>query len=1142
MRIFDSIFPLNLRRLQSAAVLLCVVSLLLCSATAHAQQGTGSIFGKVVDASGSFVPDVTITITNQATLTGIIVKTNAQGAYSSPPLNSGLYTVEAAKDGFGPSEQRDFELNDDQSAQLNFTLRVGDVSAQVEVQADAPMLNSFNATLGSVIDNATAEELPLNGSGALAMAQTDSSVVNASSPSSDGFVDRGLNVSNIRVGGGMAGSNAMLLDGANNLQSVRGEILINTTVTGLQESRIQYGVLSAQYGLTSGGIITMITKAGTNQFHGQLYEFFKNGSMNAANRFALPGVRPTMNYNQYGAAIGGPIKRDRAFFFTNYEIYKLDQITPVTITVPTLTERTGDFTDLISTTSGLPQLVPIYDNTQSGSPQFAYNGTNNVIDPSKLDPAALAFQAAFVPLPNATGTSTNANNYISNTPLISNQTVSLSRVDYQATNRTSLFVRYAYCKNLYNNEGNYGSLNVIASTRNDVQTSQDLTIGITQAISGSLLNDIRLAVGRSYMPFNPGSAFQNWPQQLGMANTPPNTLPQVTISNYGIQVSVNQGLRTSTDPEITDTVTLLRGRHSFHFGAGFRFNEGYANSNSAPSGSFEFSTAATSKSGTATTGNAYASFLLGRSYSVSSSVSAGSVDRAIAVNGFIQDDWRIASRLTLNLGLRYDYQSIPWNKSNGFSTLRLTPNPLNGWIGTEVYAGVNGQGSNFSAENYKDFGPRVGFAFLLSQRHLLVLRAGYALYFANAFNNLVFGNAIDEFGTNVTTSSSPTTTGFIAQFSNGLPVPPNPIQGVSAGPSALLGQIATYQSPQAPTPASQQLVFAVDKQFNHNTLIHLGFFQNHGTRFPMVAVNLDQLNPSYFSLGDTFLKANSTNPYAGHVPGTNGLGNALLTNATLLKPYPYFLGVYSYYPHIGRFMGNGGQLAVIRPITKSLSLNVSYTYSKFLSDPLTSAVTTSGTISSPLQDSTHPHSEYGPDPSDVTHRSSGTLTYQLPFGRKQRFFAKDSDKLDRFIGGWSLSSIFFLESGRPLSITGSNGYAANRPSYVPGVNPRPANQSISQWINPAAFTLATPSYSFGNVPRTESQVRGPGYCSINLNIMKHLQYRRYAADLSAQAFNALNHPNLGTPSTSYSTTTTSFGTITTASAPRTLQLTMRMRF
>lgn len=1139
----------GLQRLRRAAVLLCVVSMLFAGAvSAFAQQGTGSIVGRVSDALGAVIPSATVTITNQATLTGTIVKTNAEGAYASPPLNSGLYTVQVEKTGFGPSEQRDFELNDDQAAQLNFTLRVGDVSQQVEVQADAPTLNSFNATLGTVIDNATAEALPLNGSVALAQVQLDSSVVSAAGPNNDGFVDRGLNVSNIRIGGGAAGSNANLLDGANNLQNVRGEVLINSTITGLQETRLQYGVLSSQYGLTSGGVITMTTKAGTNGFHGQIYEFFKNGAMNAANRFALPGIRPIMTYNQYGAAIGGPIKHNRAFFFANYEAYGLNQVSPTTINVPTLAERTGDFSDLAVSTPAFG----IFDPDSGGASGQRTQYPGNVIPTKNLDPAALAFQDAFVPVPNAGDPSLPVNNYISNAPLISTQIISLGRVDIQVTNRTSLFARYAFSKNMYNNEGNYGALNTIASTRNDVQTSQDLNIGITQVISGNMLNDIRLAVGRSFMPFNPGSAFQNWPQQLGISNLPPNTLPQISITNYGIQVSTNQGLRTSTDPELSDTITLLRGRHSFHLGAGFRFNEAYANSNSAPSGQYSFNTSVTAQRGSTsvTTGNAYASFLLGKPSSVYASVSAGSVTRAIAVNGFIQDDWRVTSRLNLNLGLRYDYQSIPWEKANGFSTLRLQPNPTNGLIGTEVYAGMNGQHSNFAAENYTDFAPRIGFAFLLSQKHLTVLRGGYALYYANTFN-MVYANANDEFGTNVTTYSATTPNGYITQFSSGLPYPPNAILGAGAGPNALLGQVATYQTPRAPTPASQQFVLSLDRQFPHNSVIHLGYFMNHGTHFPLVAVNLDQISPSYFSLGDSFLNANSTNPYA-HYGIVGGLGNNLLPNATLLKPYPYFQGVYSYYPHIGRFLGSGGQLAIQRPITKALQMNVSYTYSKFLSDPLVSSLTAAA-ISSPLQNSLDPHSEYAVDPTDVTHRLSGTLVYQLPFGKRQHFFSGSSARVNRFIGGWSLSSIFTIESGRPLAVTGSNGYVARRPNYVPSVALKVAHPGIVQWFNPSAFTsvapcsgstcgLSAPLYSFGSVPRTETQVRGPGNININLNILKHLQFGRYSADLQAAAFNAINHPNLGTPNTSYSATSSSFGTITSALPARTLQLTVRLRF
>jgi Carboxypeptidase regulatory-like domain len=1136
-------FPLSRLSFRTAmTVVLRIVLIVACASRGYAQQGTGSITGRIVDTSGAAVAAASVNITNQVTLTGIVLKSDETGAYASPPLASGPYTIEIEKASFRSASQKNFQLNDDQRAELNFTLEPGSVEEQVVVQANAPALNTFNASLGSLIDNTTAESLPLHGSNALSLLQLDPGVVSGFGPVNDGFNDRGLGVSNIRIGGGLVGSNANLLDGANNLQTTRGEILINSTVTGIQETRLQYGVIPAQYGLTSGGVISMTTKAGTNSLHGQVYDFFENGALNANSHSVIPGTKPALRYNQYGASLGGPLRRNRIFLFGNYEAFGLTQVTPLIITVPTLAERKGDFS----------KQAPIYDpttGTAASGTRVAYPG--NVIPSSEFDPAALAFQANFVPLPNIGGASTLVNNYASNAPLIASQRVSIGRVDLQATSRTSLFARYAYYEYITNNEGSYGSLPLIASTRNDDLRNQDVTVGVTQVLSGTLLNNIRLAVGRSYFPFVAGSSNQNWPQQLGLANIPPNTLPAITINNYGITVASNQGLRTSLDPEINDTLTILRGLQSFHIGAGLIFNEAYNNSNTAPSGSFSFNTAVTGQTGAASvgTGDAYASFLIGKPSSESATASAPSVVHSISVNGYLQDDWRALPNLTLNFGIRYDYQAIPWEKSNGFSTLRLGQvNPMNGLMGTEVYAGAeNGGPRNFAAENYHDIGPRVGFAYLISQSHHTVLRGGYALYYASSAN-IVYSNATDGFGTNTTTYAAQTTDGYISQFQSGFPYAPLGLPGAGGGASALLGQSPTVQPQSAPTSASQQFALALDHEFSGNTIVDISLLQNHGTHFPMTALNLNQLNPEYYSLGLTALQAITSNPYVNdNIPGT--LGGKTMQVLQKLKPYPYFQNVYEYYPHVGSFLGRVGQISIRRPISASLQLQLGYAYSKLLSDPLITSLTAGTAISAQLQNNYDVHSEYGIDNSDVTNRLSGNLTYVLPFGKGQTYLTHVPSVVDRIVSGWNLAGTVIAESGRPLAITGTNGNTATRPNFVPGVSLKVAHPSASEWFNTAAFQVA-PAYTFGNVPRTLSQVRGPGALNINLNLIKQVKFERYTGEFQISAFNVINKTNLGTPNTSYvapsststSTTASAFGTITTALQPRTLQATVRIRF
>jgi hypothetical protein len=821
-------------------------------------------------------------------------------------------------------------------------------------------------------------------------------------------------------------------------------------------------------------------------------------------------------------------------------------VNPSIATVPTLLERGGDFSD---------QTAILYDPLSSASgSRTPY--ANNKIPSGEFDQAALAFQTAFVPKPNLGGTTTLVNNYVSDVPLISSQTAAIGRIDWQINNRLSFFARYAYYENITNNEGNYGSLALAASTRNDDMRNQDVTLGLTKVVSGTILNDIRVAVGRSYFPFAAGSMGGNWPQKLGISNVPGTTLPAISIANYGITVSTNIGLRTSLIPELNDTLTILYGLHSIHIGAGARFYEAYNSSNAYPSGSFSFSQSVTGQTGSSSigTGNSYASFLIGKPGSVTATVAGGSVARSFSVNGFVQDDWRVLPSVTVNLGIRYDYQAIPWEKANGFSTLRLDQiypaSGLPGLPGREVYA--SSKSRNFEHENYRNFAPRIGFAWQISSRHHTVLRGGYALYYASAVNQ-INTNATDGFGTNTTTYASQSNYGYISEFADGFPYTPLGLPGTGGGAGMLLGQSPTVQPVSAPTPVSQQFALSINHEFAGKTILTISLIQNHGTHFPMTGINLNQLSPQNMVLGQAVLESATTNPYYSY--GIKGsLGGKTLQVRQALTPYPYFSRVYEYYPHFGGFMGRGAQAVVSRPISANLQMQLGYSRSKLLSDPLVSTITAAATVQATLQNNYAPHSEYGIDPTDVTNRYTGNLTYGLPFGATRTFFNHASTRVNRWISGWSVASTFTIESGRPLAITGVNNDTATRPNFVPGVNPKLPHPSVAEWFNTDAFTVAPP-YTFGNVPRTLSSLRGPGAFNLNLNLSKITKFNRYTGEFRLDAFNAINKTNLGSPNVNYvapnSTTTvstgtnglaTAFGTITSAQSSRNVQITAKIRF
>ncbi|HYZ83679.1 MAG TPA: carboxypeptidase regulatory-like domain-containing protein, partial [Bryobacteraceae bacterium] len=378
-----------------------------------AQQGRGSIQGTVSDSSGATIAGANVSIVNVDTNTTFTTQTSEDGYYSAPTLAVGNYTVNVEKEGFKRAVRTGITLQVDQRAQVDLTLDLGAVSESVQVQGQAPLVDTGSASIGKVVENRRVVELPLNGRNALALTLLTPSVKSNAGPTNSGFGDRGIQLSSISINGGPNAMNGQLLDGGNNIQSYVGEVAINPGVDAVEEFKVQSGAMSAEYGFTAGGIINMVTRSGTNSIHGTVYEFFRNDKLDARNTFSA--TKPPFRYNQYGASGGAPIIRDRTFVFGNWEEYKYRRSEPRIGTFPTALQRTGDFSDLLN-----PQgaLIPIFDpSTLRPNP----NGTGfirdqfpgNRIPTNRLDPVALKIQENFYPLPNRTPTDpfTNANNF-----------------------------------------------------------------------------------------------------------------------------------------------------------------------------------------------------------------------------------------------------------------------------------------------------------------------------------------------------------------------------------------------------------------------------------------------------------------------------------------------------------------------------------------------------------------------------------------------------------------------------------------------------------------------------------------------------------------------------------------------------------
>lgn len=1119
-------------------VLMLIAVLLSAGSTACAQQDVGYILGTVTDPTGAALAGAKVTITWQSTGLVYTLAANDAGFYSSQPLQVGQYSVTAEKTGFTTAAIHNLTVDAAAHVQANLTLQVGSTSTNITVQSAPPAMDTTDAEVGNTIDTRGAQQLPVNGRSVLALATLSPGVVSAVGAVSEGFQNRGTAVSAIRISGGSAGVNDNILDGVSNMQDWLGEIAINLKSDAVQEYRIMSGVIPAQFGYTSGGVVNIVTRAGSDKVHGSVYEFFRNDALDAEQSFPRPQFgKQEVRFNNYGGTLGGPVLRNKMFLFGNYEGYQFRSALPVYFSLPTAQEYQGDFGDLGQLVNGVCTPINIYDddNVVGGQrQQFTYGGKANVIPPTRLDPVALAYDKMFYPAPNNTSggynSCTHANNYLYALPVSASERQGIVRADYRASDSDSFVARYAYYYNATNNGTNAGGLPGLYSHRNDILNNQTAVLSETHVFKPTLLNDVRVGMMRNDFPFQAASAGQNIAGKIGLPN---DTGIEIPLMNNGLVApNITVGFRASTTMELLDDLTWIIGKHTWHVGGSARWTEGYNNqTGTSASGNFTFGSGTTAQGNDTTvvsgTGSTFASYILGQVTSASQLVQEGSAFRRILYSGYIQDDWRIAPRLTINAGLRYDLQTQAVEKQNGIENFDITkPNPANSrFTGLVEYANTNGYGRNFVNENFADFGPRLGFAYALDSNSTTMLRGGVAIYYPSTAVYTYDESSGNPAGyTSMTTSwSASTAHGYLFHLANGLPGPWAQPLGATGGPNVFLGQSASYLNPQAKDPSAQIFTLTVSRALPYSLVVDATFTGNHGNHFENYSPNLDFLSPQYYSMGTAALSAQVPNPYAGLVPGS--LGAATLTQAQVLKPFPYMAGVTMQDPRNGSYWSSLGMLSVQRRAERGLQLMGAYTFGKItdagVQDVSNLSAVGTGTSAAP-QNPYAPAADHSVDTIDVTHRLTISGLYDLPFGNGQRFLSNAST--DRLVGGWQANAILAMESGRPIGVTGANNQLATRPNMNPSVSLFVPHQSRSvlyrtgklQWFNPLAF-VNPPDYTFGNVPRLFGNLRGPATVNLDLSLFKttHIT-EKTTFEFRIEAYNALNHPNLPMPGTGFS--------------------------
>jgi hypothetical protein len=779
----------------------------------------------------------------------------------------------------------------------------------------------------------------------------------------------------------------------------------------------------------------------------------------------------------------------------------------------------------------------------------------NQVPLTSLDKVALNY-LNFVPLPNRAPANafTNANNYIGPSEANLHMQQYLTKVDHHFNDKNSMFVRYAYYNEFNDNGGSQIYQDPRLSRRYDNLEARNAIVGDTHIFSPTLFNDFRLDAARNYFPFQAASYKSGIVSQLGLPSSVPDLeLPIFSGTGLPGVADGSVGVRGQTTWQLTDSITWVMRAHTVKFGYDGRLQQANNYQPSSLSGAYTFSSALTgnpaSQSGT---GSGLASFLLGDVSSASITTALGESEKGYSHSAYIQDDWRVVPRFTLNLGLRYDYQPWAHERNDGLSNFSPgTINPLNGLRGQIVYAGQGFSSSPLGGTPPLSFGPRIGFAWDTFGSGKMVLRGGYGIYYENIFQRDFFGNTAGFANTSTSYTPAGNNTNFPAfQLSQGLPFPPTQPLGRLLGPSAFLGQGVNYDQDEQSQPKSQQWNLSLQRQLPGQWVVEAVYSGNHSNHLLAGGYDLNQLTPAQYATYQNALQGTVNNPYAGIVPGS--LGASTITLSQSLKQFPYYTNVSVRDPHLGDSIYHSGFVSIQKHFSNGLVLLASYTKAKLISDSVAipvnfgAALESNATITGYQNGLYNRAAERSIDPTDVAQRFVLSGVYEIPIG-KGKLINISNGFLNAVIGGWQTQGILTIQSGLPLNITGANNNLATRPNST-GVSAKLDNPTQYEWFNTAVF-VNPPNYTYGNVSRTLPDVRGPGAVNADLSLIKSFHiWERFAVQLRGEAFNIANHVNLGMPNTSFSAganglnSSSTFGTITSASAARIIQVGAKVIF
>lgn len=1092
-------------------ILVVAPLLLLVAAMAAAQEITGTITGTVKDSSGAVIPGVSVAVRNMGTNAMTMTVSDENGAYMAQRLPIGSYEVTAELQGFKRFLRANLELHVAERVRIDVVLQAGDLKETVEVTGAAPIVETESSEVSTLINNRQVLQMPLNGRNVISLVAMQPGV--SSTLPSTLFV--GLaSLQSVFVNGNRASQNNWMIDGADNNDAGSNLALINyVNVDAVGEVKILRSNYNAEFGRSGGGQINVVTKSGTNLFKGSAYEFYRSDKFDAINFFSTidyngDGKRDPapLKYHNFGATLGGPVMKDKLFFFWGEEFRRITSVRGggVQITrVPTAKQRAGDFSEF-------PTII-IRDPT-TGQP---FPG--NVIPSARIDSLAKGLLGRF-PMPNADPTVLGGNrNFSVGTPQIRNFREELVRVDYRLSNSHQVYARFI--NDAIPSEEPFGEVfgtfNAafpgIANTKTD-NPGRSFVGTWNWVVNAKMLNEFSFNYSRgAIFSTITGNAQRDVSIPKVFSGAPgDDLLPGIAFGGsggYGGWNFFGPYDNTYGSYRIKDTITKNNGNHALK--AGILMSWEFKNENAAGGTNGAFTFPGTSSSAFTSSGDAFADFLLGRASAYSeTNVDITSHLRYQMYEAFVQDDWKVRSNLTLNLGLRWSYILPPYDTNNvlnnfdpstwtaakayaiGADNLRVTGtgkgDPLNGII----VAGKNSPYGNYvTAKDATSFGPRLGFSWDVFRDGKTAVRGGYGQYFDRTLVGIALQNAF----VNPPFVYSAV---FNAAGAAGNPTLANPAAGAARNNEALVVNL-NAMSPNFKVPTTHQYSIGMQRQLLWGFTIDAAYVGSQGRNL-LWAMDINQ------TPAGTLSPTNAGRPYTG-------FGNIMMRSTEATSSY------------------NSLQASLMRRWSKGLQLTVNYTLSKAVTD-------SSSDRSDFVQDINNKSAERAVASYDRTHIFSMQYVYELPF------FNDPSNKLlYNTVGGWQISGTTRYASGLPLTMaqaantSNSFGNVSRRPDLIGDPN---GPKTIEQWFNTAAF--ANPAANtFGNSPR--SVVRGPHQHLTDIGLFKNFAvHQRIGLQFRWEIFNAFNETNFSAVGTTFPSAT--FGRVTSAAEPRLMQFGLKLTF